>query len=271
MKQTQGKFILFDIAEFGNWLNTTPIYRVIKLIQNHHTWSPSYKHFKTNNHFSLLKGMENAHLERGFNQIAQNLTTFPDGSIAVCRPLNITPAGIKGANTNGICIENIGNFDSNNDQMTNEHKDTIIKVNALLCKKFNLTPSTDTIVYHHWYDLTKGIRTNGTGSTKTCPGTAFFGGNKVSDAENNFIPLINQDLNDLDHIQPIAIANILFTARVDSDTPLNIRVTPSASSKKVGELNNGSIVHVYEQNGVWGKIDPTEPHWVNGKFLEKIS
>lgn len=67
----------------------------------------------------------------------------------------------------------------------------ILFLNALLCKKFNLAVNTDTIVYHHWYDLDIGKRTNGTGKVKTCPGTAFFGGNSVEDARKYFIPLIN--------------------------------------------------------------------------------
>ena len=41
--------------------------------------------------------MENQHKERGFAEIAQNFTTFPDGKIMGCRNINFVPAGIKGA------------------------------------------------------------------------------------------------------------------------------------------------------------------------------
>lgn len=58
------------------------------------------------------------------------------------------------------------------DTITAEHKDSIVKLNALLCLKFNLTPNSNSIVYHHWYDLKTGKRTNGSGVTKTCPGTS---------------------------------------------------------------------------------------------------
>ena len=166
----QGKFLLFDNAgEFAAWLTPTTVNRRIGLVQQHHTFIPNYATFKGNNHFALLVAMENAHIERGFAEIAQNLTTYPDGAIAVCRSLDKIPAGIKGANTPGICIENIGNFDAGGDAMNAIQRQCILDLTAILCHKFALTPSTDSIVYHHWYDLNTGVRTNGTGVTKTCP------------------------------------------------------------------------------------------------------
>ena len=194
MKQ-DGQFILFETQkELHDWLLQKVIKRKIKLIQNHHTQSPAYTDFK-NDHFKRLKLMKEYHMkDNGWNDIAQNLTTFPDGSFAICRDLEADPVGIKGANAGAICIENLGNFDSGQDQMTSEHRDAIIFLNALLCKKFSLVVNTDTIVYHHWYDRDTGKRTNGDGNVKTCPGTAFFGGNSVQNALNNFIPLIQSAL-----------------------------------------------------------------------------
>jgi len=188
--QQQGKFLLLTPAEFAKWLDGLKVTRTIKLVQNHHTWLPNYSTFnKSRNHFKLLTSMENSHKERGFTQIAQNLTTFPDGSIAVCRPFDDIPAGIKGANAFGICIEHIGNFDADKDVMTKIHREVILKVNAWLCKKFKLPINTDSVVYHHWYDLTTGKRVKeGSPNTKTCPGTSFFGGNTLAACEANFIP-----------------------------------------------------------------------------------
>ena len=194
--QRKDKFILMTREEFKNFINNIKINRKITLIQNHHTYIPNYKHFK-NNHFTLLEGMERSHLERGFEEIGQNITIFPDGLIAICRPLEEAPACIKGANITGICIESVGNFDVGGDKMSEEQKKSIVFVNAVLCKKFKLTPSVDTIVYHHWYDLETGKRTNGAGSTKSCPGTNFFGGNTVEAANRKFIPLILEELKKL--------------------------------------------------------------------------
>jgi hypothetical protein len=270
MKESQGKFIIFNLPEFGSWLNSVSVNRAIRLIQNHHTYEPSYADFNSN-HFALLKGMEDYHVKkRGFSEIAQNLTTFPDGTIAVCRSLNKAPAGTKGANTGGICIENLGNFDSGQDQMTPAHRATIIKLNALLCNRFGLQPDSRTIIYHHWYDLNTGKRTNGTGTTKSCPGTGFFGGNKVDKAEANFIPLIAQELQVPDRVAPAPPGVVILTGRVKSDT-LNVRTYASASAKKITRLNKGAVINAYEVNNNWWRIHPQESQWVSGRFVDRIT
>ncbi len=194
--QQEGKFLLLTPAEFNTWLQGLTVKRTIRLVQNHHTWMPNYKtfHAKPNTHFALLRAMEQAHLQRGFAEIAQHLTTFPDGTIALGRSFEKIPAGIKGANTYGICIEHVGNFDNGKDQMSAAHRSTIVRLNAWLCHKFNLTINTNSIVYHHWYDLTTGKRVKeapGT-NTKTCPGTVFFGGNTIAACQQHFLPLIKQ-------------------------------------------------------------------------------
>jgi hypothetical protein len=197
----QGKFLLLTRAEFAQWLDGLKLQRKIRLIQNHHTWLPDYTTFKkrkTDKYFALLNSMEASHKSRGFSEIAQNLTTFPDGMIAVCRSFETVPAGIKGANLNGICIEHIGNFDEGKDQMSEEHRETIVHVNALLCAKFNLKVNSNNVVYHHWYDLVTGKRVKqGKGSTKTCPGTNFFNGNTVEDCEANFLPQVEEALEEI--------------------------------------------------------------------------
>lgn len=197
MRASQGKFILFDIDEFAAWLNSTVIARPVTRIQNHHTWTPSYADFDGNNHFALLTGMEESHLGRGFDEIGQNLTTFPDGAVAVCRSLDLTPACTHDANVGTVCIENLGNFDVGGDTMSDSQRAAIIQLNAVLCSAFNITPNSDSIVYHHWYDLETGERKNGSGKTKSCPGTNFFGGNEVADADAHFIPLIAKQVSRL--------------------------------------------------------------------------
>jgi hypothetical protein len=78
------------------------------------------------------------------------------------------------------------------DVMTDAHKQTIIAITKALLKRFNLVASDQTVVYHHWYDLTIGkrIMKEGTGNTKSCPGTDFFGGNRVEDFKVNLLPLL---------------------------------------------------------------------------------
>ena len=269
MRELDGKFILFDVSEFRAWLESTSFSRVIKLLQVHHTFQPDYAAFRRkNDHFALLKNMERAHiLERGFSAIAQNLTTFPDGLVAVCRPIDSIPAGIKGANQYGICVENLGNFDANQDAMTSEHRDCILKVFAHLCRRFNLFPDSDTIQYHHWWDLNTGKRTDGTGTTKTCPGTQFFSGNSLSSAEKNFIPLVSQAVTALGAAPPAAEPKYVYSGEVAVDL-LNVRSMPSPSGAVLKQLHRGVAVRVYEDRNGWSRIDPTTSCWVSSHFLQ---
>ncbi len=189
--KTKGKFIILSLIEFETWLHGLEVHRTIKLIQNHHTFQPDYAAWrKLPDYFHWLQSMEDFQKGNGFSEIAQQFTSFPDGSIGVGRAMDTIPAGIKGANSFGVCIEHMGNFDIGGDQIAPEHATTIVKMNALLCKKFALVPSIDSIQYHHWWDIITGQRTNGTGTVKTCPGTNFFGGNTVESCEKNFIPLV---------------------------------------------------------------------------------
>lgn len=199
----QGQYILMTREEFRKWLLNNQFNRKISLIQQHHTWLPSYKTFNGSNHFQLLKGMENFHIKKKkWKNIAQNITTFPDGKIAISRPLNIAPEGSIGvrANSVGIAIENVGNFDLGNDVMTWEQKETIVYITALLSLKFGLTPSIDSITYHHWWDMNTGQRVlnKSAGHTvKSCPGTGFFGGNTTTSAKKYFYPLVTRKMQEI--------------------------------------------------------------------------
>lgn len=271
--ERRGGFTLLERSEVKGWLMRHDVDRFINLIQNHHTWLPDMKGFNGQNHFSLLTGMKIFHVtERGFRDIAQNITTFPDGKVAICRDLREAPAGIKGHNSRGICIEHVGNFDRGGDIMTEEHKESIVHLNAVLCHKFNLTPNTNTIVYHHWYDRDTCKRTNGTGETKTCPGTNFFGGNSVEKARQNFVPLIASELRRLRRgtriSRAVSTPAVLGHAMVTA-TRLNIRKGPSASKEKIGYLNSGSVVDIYNRREGWCRISRANK-WVSERYLRDI-
>lgn len=198
MKTQNGFTKLETPEEFENWLKTQKTTRKIKLIQIHHT-ATRLSTFKNNNHFSLQQSMKSFHIGRGFSNIAQQFTIFPDGSIVTGRSLNTNPAGITGANTGAICIENYGWFDKNYDTMPQIQKDAIIKYVTILCKHFKLTPSANTIVYHCWYN-SKGKKLNdyvAGKSCKTCPGTNFFGGNTFNAYITNFLPLVTKEFNNV--------------------------------------------------------------------------
>lgn len=258
----QGKFLLLNIEEFKKWLDDANIKREIKVIQNHHTYKPDYKSFKKN-YYALLTSMEKYHLKRGFSEIAQNLTIFPDGLIAVCRSFEKDPAGIKGANTGSICIENIGNFDS--EIMKEEQKIAILNSNAVLCKKFKIIPSINTIIYHHWFDLDSGLRTNGTGNTKTCPGINFFGGNTIESASKYFIPEIKRKLNLL---EVSSNDNFYVKTGIVTASVLNCREDSSIKSAVIGKLKRDSAVTIYNENNGWYLINNKSSMWVSKKYIK---
>lgn len=273
--ETKFGFQLMNIDEFGAWLNAQQVSRVISLIQNHHTYLPDYTHFTGRNHFERLRSMKEYHMvHNNWSNIAQTFTTFPDGMIAVCRSLNEVPVGIKGHNSKGICIEHFGNFDRDKDQMTPAHRNTIVKMNALLCKKFGLPADTVHIVYHHWYDLNTGQRRDGKGVTKSCPGTAFFGGNKVEDAEAGFIPLILAEMGG--EAQPRVMPGQGVVAQHDglmagivTASSLNVRKGAGAGFPVTAALSAGSTVNIYESVNGWLRISDNN-EWVSERFVTKV-
>ena len=199
MKTAYG-FTRFDTeGEFKAWLKNKSVTRTINKLQVHHTGSPDYSCFyksngTTEDELVRQNNMKSFHVNsRGMSDIAQNFTIFPNGKIVTGRSLNKNPAGITGWNSNAICIEIYGNFDKGHDVMTAQQKRAVIMIYGELCKRFNLTPSTNTIRPHAWF--TSGGSYLGDyiagKSRKTCPGTAFMGiGNTKSAFTNHFIPWI---------------------------------------------------------------------------------
>ena len=195
-------FLMFRPDEAESFLIEHMPKREIRLVQLHHTWSPEYKHFDGRNHFTRQAAMRQSHLGRGFSDIAQHFTVFPDGIIVTGRNLEKDPAGIKGANTGAVCIENFGNFDAGHDVMTGEQADAIIILTAALCKVFGLNPET-AITYHAWWTA-KGQALGNyhpAKSAKTCPGTAFFGGNTKDAFLKNLLPCVKGAVQALDKIK----------------------------------------------------------------------
>jgi len=263
--------------EFKKWLLALSVNRKVGMIQNHHTYLPDYTNFDGNNHFSKVVGMRNHHVfVNGWSTIGQHITTFNDGTIMVGggRHFDRDPAGIKGQNQGAICIEHLGNFDKGRDEMTAEHKKTVIFVNAALNLKFSLDPNADNNVYHHWYDLSSTARTGGTGNTKSCPGTNFFGGNKIPDFERNLLPKIKKELKAFPEyktlFKPAGLEEpFIGFAMVVRCNALNVRKGPSALKKRVGRLGRGSIVKVFEKKGRWTRINPVG-HWVSSYYIKSI-
>lgn len=267
-------FTRMTIDEFENWLPTISVSRYVGVVQQHHTWSPRYAQFSGNNHLELQRGMRNHHVnDNGWADIGQHFSIFPDGDVVTGRPLNRSPACISGNNARSICIENVGNFDSGEDQMTAAQREAIIRATAALARRFNLNPvTTDNIVYHHWFDLNTGHRTNGGGVTKTCPGTAFFGGNSVAACRTNFLPLVQQAMAGGVTSATTGAANVAYGC-VTADS-LNVRTQPTASASLAADqepLQAGAIVRIFARQGGWMKIANSKLHWVYGNWVKPVT
>ena len=187
-------FKSFNLSTFKDYISGLKVTRKITVVQLHHTYIPSYKHFNGNNHDALQDSMRRTHINTNkWADIGQHFTIFPDGVILTGRNINTAPAGVKGANSNGICIECLGNFDKGGDTMTDAQKNAIVGVTKILLDKFGLNAKTG-VTYHAWW--TSSGRSLGTyvkgKSAKTCPGTNFFGGNTREAYEKNLMPLIEK-------------------------------------------------------------------------------
>jgi len=277
--KTKGDFTLMNRNEFKSWILAKPVSRKVTIIQNHHTWLPSYSNFNGSNHFEKVRGMDFSHRNvNGWDFIGQHVTTFSDGMIIVGgRPLERQPAGIRGNNKDAICLEHLGNFDKGGDQMTEEHKKTIVFINAVLNLKFALKPGVDHNVYHHWYNLfapyNRLTDAQNTGrSTKSCPGTNFFGGNKIKDAKKHLIPKIKKTLlsfPEYDGVfnqqkeKPIAHAIVVRANQ------LNIRSGANVRRKWLGALRKSTQVAIYEKKGRWSRIS-TDQRWVSSFYLKEV-
>lgn len=269
--ETKYGFTKMSVGEFETWLANTRVARTIIYLQQHHTYIPSYQQFNGNNHFDMQKGMKDHHVgSNGWLDIGQHFSIFPDGTVMTGRSLELSPACIYGNNTNAICIENVGDFDTGKDLMSSAQKDAIIKVTAAICKKFSIAVNTDKIVYHHWFNLSTGERNNGSGGNKSCPGTAFFGGNKVADCQNNFLPLINSVLSG--GTIPTSPTILKFVIVIANS--LNIRTGDASTFQKAADRSPallGAVLRVYEEKSDWYRISSSQQHWVSSRYTDVVT
>lgn len=279
MATTKYGFTKMTANEFKTWITKQGNYKYTG-IQIHHTWSPSYKNFykadgSHEDELTRQNSMKTYHVKtNGWADIAQHFTIYPNGVVVTGRKLsNTTPVGIKGWNSNKICIEIYGNFDKGGDTMTAEQKQAVITVYGELCKKFKITPSADTIRCHAWFtaggtylgDYNKGK------SAKTCPGTNFMGfGNTKAAIQNNFIPLIKQYMNtgNTEVFKPVADPVACGVYKVTANV-LNIRKGPGTSYGIAGTVKKGEAYTIVKINGQWGCLK-SGAGWIHLGYTQKI-
>ena len=280
MKSAYG-FTRFDTEdEFKNWLKNKSVSRTVNKLQIHHTGSPSYSNFFKSNgtHEDELvrqNNMKSFHVNsRGMSDIAQHFTVFPNGKIVTGRSLNSNPAGITGWNTGAICVEIYGNFDKGQDVMKSAQKEAVVMLYGELCKKFKITPSTNTIRCHAWF--TSGGTYLGdyypAKSRKSCPGTAFMGfGNSKSAIVNNFIPLVKNYISGGSTSTSTSTStSSLGVYKVIVDE-LNVRQGPGTSYPIRTVVHKGEAYTIVSMSGSWGKLK-SGAGWINcsSRYCTKV-
>lgn len=271
--KTQYGFTEFEsINEFKKWLDSQKVKRKVNRLQVHHMWAPSYDNWKTDIALRRQKNTKDYHMKtNGWGDIAQHFSIFPNGHIVTGRNLEKDPIGITGWNTGAICCEIYGNFDK--DKMTKEQKEAVIAFYGLLCKKFNITPSSNTIRYHAWFTA-KGtyLGTYKKGSsTKTCPGLKFFGGNDIDSFNKNFLPEIKKYISG-DKVST-TVSKPTSTSkekkvRIDCDV-LNVRENAGTKYKIVGKVKRNDAYTIVEEKNGWGLLK-SKLGWISLEYTKLV-
>ena len=281
--KTQYGFTRFDtLKEFKDWLTKQPKYNYNGL-QVHHTYMPSYTNFykSDGSHEDELTrqyNMKQFHVNTNhWGDIAQHFTIFPNGKIVTGRKLSNTQAiGIRGWNSNKICIEIYGNFDKGKDKMKPAQKEAVICAYGELAKKFGIPINTSHIRPHCWFTASGTYlgKYNPSRSAKTCPGTNFWGVGCSTSGFNKFLADVKAYVNGKAPVEEKpkeTKVNKEGKVNVSSGT-LNVRKSYDADSTKLGELKDNAKVKIVAtvSNG-WLRIKYKDGYgYVNSKYIDGI-
>lgn len=291
--KTQNGFTLLENAkEVRDWLAKQKVSRRITKLQVHHmdlpnysTWEKTDKKLFSEPHFGRTQSLNSygkstwgsGASDGHGHYIAQHFNVFPDGKITTGRNLNSTPIGIRGWNTNAICIEIYGCFDKGKDTMTKEQKEAVVYLYGELCKRFDIPVNTTHIRPHCWFTAggTYLGKYNPSRSAKTCPGTAFWGYGCSPDGFAHFIKDVKNYVNGkkeepkvVDRSGEKDVPN--YTVQVITDT-LNVRYGAGTSYDKISTLKKGDKVVITHEKDDWGLIQGAKG-WIslNDKYVKKV-
>lgn len=291
MKTQNGFTLLENAKDVRNWLAKQKVTRTITRLQVHHMDAPSYSTWEKTDkkvfaepHFGRTQSL-NDYGKRTWGSgasdghghyIAQHFNVFPDGKITTGRNLNSTPIGIRGWNTNAICIEIYGKFDKGHDVMNAKQKEAVIYLYGELCKRFDIPVNTSHIRPHCWFTAggTYLGTYNSSRSAKTCPGTNFWGVGCSTSGFNKFLADIKAYVNGKAPVKEKpkeTKVNKEGKVNVSSGT-LNVRKSYNADSTKLGELKDNTKVKIVAtvSNG-WLRIKYKDGYgYVNSKYIDGI-
>lgn len=288
MKTQSGFTLLENAKEIRDWLKKQKVTRKITRLQVHNTFLPNYSTWEKTDkkvfsepHFGRAQSLDDYGRRtwgRGASDghghyVAQHFTIFPDGKTITGRHLNSTPIGIRGWNSNAICIEIYGNFDKGHDIMNAKQKEAVIALYGELCKRFGIPVDTAHIRPHCWYTASGTYlgKYNPNRSAKTCPGTNFWGVGCSKEGFNVFIRDVKdyvigkKDKEPKDEFKP-------YIARVTTDG-LNCRKGPGTSYDIETVINKGVAITIIQEKklpdgSTWCKARSN--YWVNKKYLEFV-
>ena len=286
--KTQNGFTLFEkTSEIGPWLKKQNVTRTISRLQVHHmdlpnysTWEKTDKKVFDEPHFGRTESLNSYGKSKwGYSDghgkyIAQHFNVFPDGKITTGRHLNSTPIGIRGWNTNAICIEIYGDFDKGKDVMTAAQKKAVVALYGELCKRFKIKPSTSTIRPHCWFTA-RGTylgKYDSSRSAKTCPGTNFMGYGCSTTGFAKFIKEVKAYIDGEESKEVVKEepkeekSEGIYRVRTDE---LNVRKGPGVNFEKTNEVHKGDAFTIVEINGNWGKLK-SGIGWINLSYTEKV-
>lgn len=260
MKTKNGFTLLENEKDVKEWLSKQKVTRKITRLQvhmmdlpNYSTWEKTDKKVFSEPHFGRTQSLDSYGKSKwgcsdGHGKfIAQHLNIFPDGKITTGRNLNSTPIGIRGWNTNAICIEIYGCFNKGKDKMTEAQKKAVIYLYGLLCKRFNIPVDISHIRPHCWFTAggTYLGKYNPSRSAKTCPGTAFWGYGCSPDGFSHFIKDVKNYV-DGKKAKPKKEETKATTKKFQIQTldKLNVRKVADWNASAVTTVKKGQILDV---------------------------
>ena len=294
MKTQNGFTLIEKTSEIKTYLDKQSVSRKITRLQvhmmdlpNYSTWEKTDKKVFAEPHFGRTESLNSYGKSKwGYSDghgkyIAQHFNVFPDGKITTGRHLNSTPIGIRGWNTNAICVEIYGSFDKGKDVMTSAQKKAVIYLYGELCKRFKIPVDTTHIRPHCWFTAggTYLGKYNPSRSAKTCPGTNFWGVGCSPSGFNKFLTDIKAYVNGkgnsiLDDKIPSAgsIEFKPYIAKVNTDG-LNARKGAGAEYDIECVLNKGTAITIIEEKkakdgGTWCRA--LSKYWINKKYLDFV-
>ena len=285
--KTQNGFTLLNKNEIASYLAKQKVTRKITRLQVHHmdmpnysTWEKTDKKVFSEPHFGRTQSLNN-YGKKTWNYsdghgkyIAQHFNVFPDGMITTGRHLDSTPIGIRGWNTNAICIEIYGNFDKGKDVMTKAQKESVIALYGELCKRFKIPVDNAHIRPHCWFTARGSYlgKYDPNRSAKTCPGTGFWGKGCSKDGFAYFIKDIQNYVNGKQQEKvPQGTTFKQYIARCTTDN-LNCRKGAGTNYDVECQIDKGVAITIIEEKkvdgGTWCKAKAG--YWVNKKYLQFI-